>query len=140
MFACELGLNEFDTACVRMSACEFVCIVHVERVHVFCIHEDIKVTLVTAFLLFQANIHPVLFQLKSHMPEQTLSSVCICVFISLAVTEVGHANLRRNPYGSCPAVVPLGSMSQNFLKDKVVNRRTNETFMENKSLLDPKEI
>lgn len=75
------------------------------------------------------------------MREQTLCSlfsVCICVFIWLALTEVGHANLRRNPYGSCPAVVPLGSMSQKFIKDKVVNRRTNEMFMENKIMLNRK--
>lgn len=72
------------------------------------------------------------FLLKSHMRKQPLSSMCICVFISLALTEVGHANLRRNPYGSCPAVVPLGSMSQKFVKDKVVNRRTNATQLSGK--------
>jgi len=38
VFACELGLNEFDTAYVG-SVCVFVCIAHVDRVHVFCIHE-----------------------------------------------------------------------------------------------------
>lgn len=77
------------------------------------------------------------FLLKSHMRKQPLSSICKCVFISLALTEVGHANLRSGPYGSCPAVMPLGSMSQKFVKDKNSEQKDkcNSTFRKIKACL-----